>query len=207
MAEEPRPDPHCEVILVRHAQSEWNASGLWQGQADPALSAQGRAQVAALAEALERELAGDPVNALICSDLSRTRETAQGLEGFLGLTARPDPGLRELDVGEWSGLNREQIVQRDPELLARFEAGETSARPPGGETRSEIRQRARWALRRLVNEDAWARIVLVTHLGVVRALLPDVELGNAEFVRVSAADALTRRMRADRDEQETSGPL
>ena len=122
MAEEPRPDPHCEVILVRHAQSEWNASGLWQGQADPALSAQGRAQVAALAEALERELAGDPVNALICSDLSRTRETAQGLEGFLGLTARPDPGLRELDVGEWSGLNREQIVQRDPELLARFEA-------------------------------------------------------------------------------------
>ena len=207
MSPESRPDPNCEVVLVRHAQSEWNASGLWQGQADPPLSAQGQAQVVALAEALRQELAGDRVSALVCSDLARARETARGVEDILGLKARPDPGLRELDVGEWSGLNRDEIVLRDPALLARFESGETSVRPPGGETRSEIRHRARWVLRRIVDEDPWGRIVLVTHLGLVRALLPDVELGNAEFVRVSAADALTRRMRTDHDERKVSGPL
>ena len=207
MSPESRPDPNCEVILVRHAQSEWNASGLWQGQADPPLSTQGQAQVVALAEGLRQELAGDRVSALVCSDLARARETARGVEEILGLKARSDPGLRELDVGEWSGLNRAEIVLRDPGLLARFESGETSVRPPGGETRSEIRHRARWVLRRIVDEDPWGRIVLVTHLGLVRALLPDVELGNAEFVRVSAADALTRRMRTDHDERKVSGPL
>ncbi len=208
MSRASRPDPDCEVILVRHAQSEWNASGLWQGQADPPLSAAGRAQVAALAEGLRLELRGDPVSALVCSDLARARETAKGLEEFLGMEARPDPGLRELDVGEWSGLNRDEIARRDPELLVRFESGESSARPPGGETRSEIRHRARWVVRRLVDADPWGRIVLVSHLGLIRALLPDVELGNAEFVRVSAADALTRRMRSDHDERSPSpGPL
>ena len=35
------------VWLIRHAESEWNAAGRWQGLADPPLSARGRGQAAA----------------------------------------------------------------------------------------------------------------------------------------------------------------
>src|SRR5258708_2794826 len=40
------------VLLVRHGQSEWNAAGRWQGQADPTLSDLGREQAALAAGAL-----------------------------------------------------------------------------------------------------------------------------------------------------------
>ena len=36
-----------EVLLMRHGQSEWNAIGRWQGQADSPLTDLGRAQAVA----------------------------------------------------------------------------------------------------------------------------------------------------------------
>jgi len=195
------------LCLVRHAQTGWNADGRWQGHADPPLSDHGRDQAAALALALETDLSGARVGLLGCSDLGRTRETAAALEGKLGLTAVLFPGLRELDIGEWSGLQREAIAARDPELLARFEAGDPDARPPGGETRREIRQRVRLAVRRIVADAPPGRIVLVSHLGVIRALLPGAEPANADFVWLSAADALTRRLRSEHPDSGSEGPL
>jgi len=192
----------------RFAQSEWNASGLWQGHADPPLSGQGRAQIDRLIAKLGADLDGAPVSAIVCSDLSRALETAAGLGASLGVSVKSDAGLRELDVGDWSGRTRAEIEARDPELLALFEAGDPDARPPGGETRREIRHRARLALRRIVNADAWGRIIVVTHLGLIRALLPGADPGNAEFLRVAAADALTRRQRGEFGDKEAGvGPL
>jgi len=195
----------AEVCLVRHAESEWNATGRWQGQSDPPLSLEGRRQVARLAERLVAEFERTPVSGLVCSDLARARATAAGVAEVLGLDARLEPGLREMDIGEWSGLTREEIAGLAPTLLTRFDAGDPDARPPGGETRREIRHRARLALRRIVNADPSGRIIVVTHLGVIRALLPGAETGNAEFQRVSAADALTRRLREEHADGE-EGP-
>jgi len=213
MTDPSRRDPNCEIFLVRHAQTEWNASGRWQGHADPPLSMEGRAQAAALVSALTAELAGESLTRILCSDLSRARETASELGRHFGLLPISDPNLRELDVGEWSGLDRAEIAARNPELLERFEAGEPDVRPPGGETRREIRHRARLAVRRIVDADPWGRIVIVSHLGLIRALLPDAEPGNAEFLRLSAADAVTRRMRGEYEaraaekKQKAEGPL
>ena len=199
-------EPNCEIFLVRHAESEWNASGLWQGHADPQLSEAGRGQLAELVARLTQELAGERFSRIVCSDLLRARQTAEALGARFGLSVQSDPGLRELDVGDWSGLTRQEIEARD--LLAQFEAGDPDTRPPGGETRKEIRHRARFALRGIVNADAWGRIVVVSHLGLIRALLPGAEPGNAEFLRVAGADALTRRQRSEFAESEAeAGPL
>ncbi len=208
MEESAPPAPNCELYLVRHAQSEWNASGRWQGQADPPLSPDGRVQASALVARLEAELAGISVTGLVCSDLGRARETAAELGRKFGLIPVSDPELRELDIGEWSGLRRAEIAAQDPELLARFEANDPNARPPGGETRRELRHRARWAIRRIANGDPWGRVLIVSHLGLIRALLPGAEPKNAEFVRVSAADAVTRRLRLESGEEGMGeGPL
>jgi broad specificity phosphatase PhoE len=171
-------------ILIRHAESEWNASGRWQGQADPPLSAAGRRQAAALA----RALAGESLEVLVASDLARAAETARILGAALGLTPGLDPRLRELDVGRWAGLTREQIARDEAQALARFEAGDPDARPGGGETRRELRARVRSAAAALARQHAGRRVALVTHLGVVRALLPCTELANAEWRRVPATE-------------------
>ncbi|MDE0885284.1 MAG: histidine phosphatase family protein [Myxococcota bacterium] len=195
------------LCLIRHGQTDWNAEGRWQGHADPPLSSLGRAQAEALAVALEGDLGGARVGLLACSDLGRTRQTAAPLEAKLGLVATLEPGLRELDIGEWSGLDREAIAVRDPELLARFEAGDPDARPPGGESRREIRRRVRLTVQKIVDLAPPGRIVLVSHLGVIRALLPGAKPANAEFVWLSAAEVLTRRIRAEQPDSGSEGPL
>jgi XTP/dITP diphosphohydrolase len=169
-------------LLVRHAESVWNAAERWQGQADPPLSERGAAQ----AEALARKLAGTRVDALLCSDLRRAQETAQILGRALGLDPRPDPRLRELDVGRWAGLTRSEILALDPDLLPRFEAEEPDVCAGGAESRVQIRARVRRAFRELAHEHAGRHLLVVTHLGVVRALRPGTLLENAESVSLSA---------------------
>lgn len=171
-------------LLIRHAESAWNAAGRWQGQADPPLTARGRRQ----AERLAQALAGEGIELLVASDLTRARETAGVVGAALGIEPVTDPRFRELDVGSWTGLCREEIERRDPERLARFDAGDVDVPAGGAESRRAIRRRVRRAAARLLAAHPGRRVALVTHLGVIRALLPGAELGNAEWRRARAAE-------------------
>lgn len=185
-------------MLVRHAESDWNASGRWQGQSDAPLSARGREQATALARSLESELKDGAPPPLYSSDLTRAMDTARPLADLIGREPVALQKLRELDVGSWSGLIRTEIEAREPELLARFESDDADVRPGGGETRREIRARAHEAIEEIVHAHPdCPRIIVVTHLGFLRALLPGAEPANASVLRVSAQDALTRRQRQD----------
>jgi broad specificity phosphatase PhoE len=166
--------------LIRHAESTWNAAGRWQGQADPPLSERGRQQALELA----RELRVEELELLISSDLARAAQTAAILGEQLGLEVHPEPLLRELDAGRWSGLMRREIEARDPEALARFDASEPGARAGGGESLLELRQRARRALAALAAAHPGRRVAVVTHGGVIRALLPQLRLENAGWRRI-----------------------
>src|SRR4249919_1885580 len=92
------------VLLARHGQSEWNSAGRWQGQADPPLSALGRKQAIHAAERI------GAVDAIIASDLQRAAETAFIIAEAIGVgPVITEPQLRERNVGEWSGLTRDEI--------------------------------------------------------------------------------------------------
>lgn len=171
-------------LLIRHAESLWNASGRWQGHGDPPLSPRGRGQAARLAARLAAELAAERPQLLFASDLRRAAQTAAALAAALALPVRPDPRLRELDVGAWTGLTREQIGRAAGPRLARFDAGELDLRPGGGETRRELGRRARSALAAIAAEHPGRRIAVVTHQGVVRALLPDAQLAHCQWRRL-----------------------
>jgi len=94
------------LVLVRHGRTAWNAEGRAQGHADVSLDDVGRAEAEAMAPVVASY---DPV-ALVSSDLARARETAAFLEKEIGLTATEDPRLREYDVGERTGLTREEFA-------------------------------------------------------------------------------------------------
>ena len=72
-------DDDGELLLIRHAESEWNVLGRWQGHADPPLSPRGLSQARELATRLVAELGRHSVDVLVCSDLRRTRETAEAV--------------------------------------------------------------------------------------------------------------------------------
>jgi len=96
--------PVTRMLLARHGQSEWNALGRWQGQADPPLSELGRQQARAAADRL------GTVDAIVSSDLERALATAAIIAEVLGVgPVLVEPRLRERSAGEWSGLTRDEI--------------------------------------------------------------------------------------------------
>jgi len=170
------------LLLIRHAESSWNAAGRWQGRGDPPLSARGVVQAGALVQ----ELAREAIDVIVSSDLRRAADTAAILGRARGLRPLLDERLRELDLGDWEGLTREEIASRAREALRRFDAGDPEVRPGGGETLREIEQRARSTIRALVAAHGGRRLALVTHLGVIRALVG----GSAGFARGAETDAI-----------------
>lgn len=171
------------VLLVRHGQSEWNADGRWQGQADPPLTDLGRHQ------ALHASRKLGVVDAIVASDLQRASETALIISGALGVGPLVlEPGLRERDAGEWSGLTRAEI-QRDwpgyldpppadrhvgsgsgPAADAGRQARAEPQRPPSWEPDHLLIERILAALARIHELVPRGQVIAVTHGGVVYAL-------------------------------------
>lgn len=176
------------IWLIRHAESEWNALGRWQGQADPALSERGRAQASALAE----RLASARLEALVSSDLLRARQTAEIVARAAGLPLACDARLRERDLGEWSGLTTAEIQLRWPAELARVQARDPAARPGGGESIRDVALRARGFFEELAREGATGRIGVVAHGGLIRSLCDVPPLANATWVKTTLTALLDR---------------
>ena len=148
------------VLLVRHGQSEWNADGRWQGQADVPLTDLGRAQAHHASRAL------GVVDAIVASDLERAAETAAIISGELGVGPLVlDPDLRERDAGEWSGLTRREIERDWPGYLD--DEGEKRRRPPGWEPDEELLARATEALLRIHRLVPGGEAIAVTHGGLI----------------------------------------
>jgi broad specificity phosphatase PhoE len=157
------------VLLVRHGQSEWNAVGRWQGQADPPLSDLGRLQARHAAQAL------GAVDAIVASDLQRATETAAILSGELGVgPVVLDPDLRERHAGEWQGLTRAEIDRDWPGYLAPPSVGAPTdgrspipKRPPGWEPDDRLLARATAALARVHAAIPGGDALVVTHGGLI----------------------------------------
>jgi broad specificity phosphatase PhoE len=179
------------MLLIRHGETPWNAAGRWQGHADPGLTEKGLAQARTLAAAL-REDAASEWRRIVASDLARAQQTAEQIALALGLAVDTDRRLRELDVGAWSGLTREQIRERDPETLRVFESGDPLVRPGGGESRQALRERALDFARELASDRAGEAVIVVTHRGVVRALAPGANPSNAERLQAVVEEIVSR---------------
>ncbi len=112
-----------------------------------------------------------PPDVIVSSDLVRARETAEPLAVLTGVHVRVDEGLRETFAGDWQGMLASEIRAKDGARLGAWRAG-ADIRPGGGETRTEIADRAEAALYRgLAEVPDGGVIVLVTHGGTARALI------------------------------------
>jgi broad specificity phosphatase PhoE len=149
-----------DLLIVRHAQSAWNALGIWQGTEDPPLSALGQRQAEVAAEHLDGRF-----DEVWSSDLGRAQQTAETLARKAGLPAVRVMGeLRERHAGPWQGLTRDEIEEGWPGWL------DNGRRPPGYEGDEQLVGRALPALQREAATTRPGRVLVVSHGGVMMAL-------------------------------------
>lgn len=150
-------------LIVRHGETDWNVAGRLQGWRDSPLTDNGRTQAAAVAA----RLAGEPIDALVASDLGRTQETAAPIAAGLGLPVALDPGLRERCYGILEGMTWSEIEHRHSEAYRRLIARDQDYGVLEGESGIEFRDRVFDAFERLAAVHGEAQVAVVTHGGVL----------------------------------------
>jgi probable phosphoglycerate mutase len=148
------------LYVVRHGQTEANASGLLLGRADPELDDVGRSQAEAIGLALP------PKALVVSSPLQRCRQTAEGLASTVDPTEiRYDDRLLELDYGDLDLMPLRDV----PGSTWRAWQADVDFRPANGETLRELAARVESCLRELWPEAVAGEVVVVTHVSPIKA--------------------------------------
>lgn len=162
------PPGATELILVRHGASIDAVPGerfpMVDGHGDPPLSAAGEYQAQAVAE----RLAGEPINALFVTGLTRTVQTCAPLAERLGLAPVAVPELREVKLGDWEGGEFRIRAQTGDPTAMRAIAEERWDLIPGAETMEALAERVRRGIDTIVEHvgpDSSA--VAILHGGVI----------------------------------------
>jgi broad specificity phosphatase PhoE len=155
------------LLLARHAEVEVRYHKIFGGRIDMNLSPRGHEQAALLAKfLLARKL-----DAVYASPMKRVQQTLEPYfkNGTHAQTIVPD--LREVDFGDWTGMNWEQVCQKfqllTHEWLEHIERGVA----PNGESGPQFRARVEPALRKIIKKHPEQTVAIACHGGVIRMIL------------------------------------
>ena len=147
--------------MIRHGETEWNATKRAQGQADVPLNDLGRRQAQEAAARLD----GVMLEAVYASDLIRAIDTAEPIARARDLEVTTDPAFREIDQGEWEGLALDEIRRRWPDLWG---PARHFVQRPGGESPEQVQKRALEGVARVVERHPQRAVAIVSHGGTIR---------------------------------------
>jgi len=158
--------PTTYVLLIRHGENDWVGSRRLAGRTPGVhLNDKGRSQSARLAELL----ATQPVSAVYSSPLERCMETATPVAAALGLPVTPEPGVMEVDYGEWQGGELKELSETpDWQLVQHYPS---SFCFPGGESLHQVQARAVWTVARIVRDHPNQLVAIFSHGDVIRTTI------------------------------------
>lgn len=169
------------VHLIRHGETDWNVERRCQGFSDIELNATGRRQ----AEATARHLSNTKLDAIYSSTLKRAYETAQIIAQHHDAPVQATDALRELNQGEFEGLELTDLVANHGDFLERWLREPADVRVPGGESLREMQNRAWPALEEIVEKHSDGNVVVVGHNLCNMALLCRImNLDLSDFRRI-----------------------
>lgn len=146
------------IYLVRHGETDWNLAGRLQGSTDIPLNDQGKQSALKTAQYFK---ANDiAIRCIVTSPLTRARQTAQIIADVLAIPVIEQQALTERCFGEAEGLTAEERVLKFPDQDI-----------PGLEDIQVVRQRVWNVLQTLATTNADESIIIVSHGGVINAIL------------------------------------
>ena len=155
-----------KLIVIRHGFSVSNAARRYTGQQNVPLSDLGYEQAELVADFLTVNY---QIDAIYASDLDRAIDTVTPTAKRLGLAVTPTPGLRETDVGDWTGRTYEEVQEQYAAYLERHRA-DPDVPCPNGESQRQVFERIKRTVRDLVQKHKGQTVVLATHAMPARCI-------------------------------------
>lgn len=179
------------LYVVRHGETQFNVEKRYAGQTDVPLNERGIEQAKGLAKKLEKE----PFDVIVTSSLLRARMTAEQMAEYhkeIPFVIMNE--FREVCVGVYEGLTREEVQERYPELWTRNCTRQLDDAPTGGETTRQVDARVAKGLAILKEKYPEKRVLLVCHGFVSRVInrqlrglsfekMHEFSLGNCEVIQ------------------------
>ncbi|WP_454872145.1 histidine phosphatase family protein [Paraburkholderia xenovorans] len=156
------------IILTRHGEVDGIDPPRFRGRMQLALTDLGRRQAQALANAVAEKF--QPV-AIYTSPMQRCRDTGAAIAAACGKSSYVQPGIDDIDYGQWQWKSHEEASQQFPVELALWKTAPQWMRFPGGESLQSVALRTADAVRELLQSFEHETIVLVAHDSVNRVLL------------------------------------
>lgn len=154
------------VLLIRHGENDWVGTDRLAGRTPGVhLNEKGRQQAVEVADLLRKQ----PLAAIYSSPLERCLQTAQPLADALGLPVVPEPGVLEVDYGQWRGAHLKELAQL-PEWQ-RVQHFPSTFRFPDGETLREVQSRAVAAVDRIYLQYPNQTVAIFSHGDVIRTMV------------------------------------
>jgi alpha-ribazole phosphatase/probable phosphoglycerate mutase len=157
------------LYLIRHGQVVNHHELRYTGHTDVDITNLGVQQMENLADALS----GTEITAVYSSDLTRAVKGAEIIAERLNLKAKKVHAFRELYLGRWEGLTREEGVARFPDEADFRYRDLATTRIKGGENLQDLRNRVIPVLNTTLKEHHGEHICMVVHGGVNRVILCD----------------------------------
>jgi broad specificity phosphatase PhoE len=171
-----------QIFLLRHGKPKFPSDKPYiYGHTDYPLSEVGADQARRIGEALSEVR----MDRIISSDLSRAIETAEivaSMQKHPAPAVVRDPGIREINMGEWDGLTKEEIKEGYVDIFRERGENIENVSAPGGETFVQLRKRGLDALARIIaDSDGMGRVLLVAHGAIMWSIIAglfDIPLGD-----------------------------
>ena len=161
-----------QLFLIRHTTPQVSA-GLCYGQSDIDVAASFNEELIVIAAKLDSlKLSGVELHAISSSPLQRCVKLAHALNVKLELGGiQEDHRLKELNFGDWELQAWDAIPRTEFDIWADDYA---NLAPPNGETFAELHERAKSFITEVSEYSPLHNIVVVTHGGMIRAMLAEV---------------------------------
>lgn len=171
---------------MRHGATDWSQTRRFAGSRDVPLTAQGRRE----AEAVAQALAGTAAAAVYTSPLERARTSAEVIAKPHRLEPVIEPAFREMAFGAWEGLSRDELTTRFPADASIWATTPHLVTPSDGEALTAVDARVGAALAAIVDRHRGQTVILVSHAIVTRLIvLAALGLGPERLWSVDASPA------------------
>jgi broad specificity phosphatase PhoE len=175
-----------ELILVRHGETIWNREGRVQGFSDMDLSDVGVQQARQLALSLKDA----PILSIYSSPLIRAQKTARIINEYHHAPIHIDPGLMEMDQGDFEGLTFQELMACEKGFLQKWMSDPASVQIPNGESFIELQDRAWKVIEGIVAKSESALVVF--HNFTIAAILCKIKNISLSRFREVCVDTASR---------------
>ncbi|UNK59759.1 histidine phosphatase family protein [Buttiauxella ferragutiae] len=164
-----------KVILVRHAETEWNLNRIIQGHSDSIITPRGMRETSALVTTLvERAY---PIECIYSSPLERAWLMGVSLAEGLHCPLIMEPSLKEQAFGLFEGIASERLTRCNPDDANALFERDANYCPPAGETLAQASHRIMHFLHNLQEAKEYQTVCIVSHGHVSQGVLAQLKEG------------------------------